>query len=280
MKKKVDNIYYKNLSFNNLLNCYKIIKKTCKNKKAINKFELNLNTNIYNIYTSLYNKTYIPYKYTIFMIFEPKPRIVMSQCITDKIVNHFVSKYYLLPYLESNLIDSNVATRVNKGTSYAKKLMVKYINNLRMIDKYKDIYVLKIDISKYFYNIDHDILKNILNRKIKDKDVLDVLYKIIDSTNSTYINDCIKKLKNDRIKYLDNLELIKETEEIPLYEYDKGCSIGNQTSQAFGLIYLCGFNHYLKENLHLKYVVNYMDDFIIIHEDKNYLKYCLEKIEK
>ena len=107
-----------------------------------------------------------------------------------------------------------------------------------------------------------------------------MLYKIIDSTNSTYINDCIKKLKNDRIKYLDNLELIKETEKIPLYEYNKGCSIGNQTSQAFGLIYLCDFNHYLKEDLHLKYVVNYMDDFIIVHEDKKYLNYCLEKIEK
>ena len=79
---------------------------------------------------------------------------------------------------------------------------------------------------------------------------------------------------------MDNLELIKETEEIPLYEYDKGCSIGNQTSQAFGLIYLCDFNHYLKEDLHLKYVVNYMDDFIIIHKDKKYLNYCLEKIEK
>lgn len=76
------------------------------------------------------------------------------------------------------------------------------------------------------------------------------------------------------------MELIKETEEIPLYQYDKGCSIGNQTSQAFGLIYLCDFNHYLKEDLHLKYVVNYMDDFIIIHEDKKYLNYCLKKIEE
>lgn len=92
------------------------------------------------------------------MIFEPKPRIVMSQCINDKIVNHFISKYYLLPYLDNKLIDANVATRVNKGTSYANKLMVKYINNLRMIDKNKDIYVLKIDISKYFYNINHNVL--------------------------------------------------------------------------------------------------------------------------
>ena len=111
LKNKVDNIYYENLSFDNLLNCYKIIKKTCKNKKAINKFELNLNTNIYNIYTSLYNKTYVPYKYTIFMIFEPKPRIVMSQCINDKIVNHFISKYFyninhnvLIEFLKKKLV--------------------------------------------------------------------------------------------------------------------------------------------------------------------------------
>ena len=136
VKKKINNIYYKYLTFDNLLNCYNIVKKTCKNKKAINRFELNKNTNIYNIYKSLYTKTYKPYKYTLFMIFEPKPRLVMSQTISDKIVNHFVSKYYLIPFLSNKLIYSNVATRINKGTKLANKLMIKYINNIRMNNKF------------------------------------------------------------------------------------------------------------------------------------------------
>ena len=57
-------------------------------------------------------------------------------------------------------------------------------------------------------------------------------------------------------------------------------SIGNQTSQNFGLIYLYELNHYIKEKLKIKYLINYMDDFIIIHEDKKYLEYCLEEIKK
>lgn len=233
---------------------------------------------IINIRNKLISKNLNFSRYNIFFITDPKCRIIMSQSIEDKVINHLIAKYLLVDVYENIYTNSMCATRINKGSSYGISLVKKYLNEIKY--KNSNFYYLKLDIKKYFYNIDHDILKSILNRKIKDKDALEVLYKIIDSTNSTYINDCIRKLKNDRIKYLDNLELIKETEEIPLYEYNKGCSIGNQTSQAFGLIYLCDFNHYLKEDLHLKYVVNYMDDFIIIHEDKKYLNYCLEKIEK
>lgn len=266
MKKKVDNIYYENLSFNNLLNCYKIIKKTCKNKKAINKFELNLNTNIYNIYTSLYNKTYVPYKYTIFMIFEPKPRIVMSQCINDKIVNHFISKYYLLPYLDNKLIDANVATRVNKGTSYANKLMVKYINNLRMIDKNKDIYVLKIDISKYFYNINHSILIEFLKKDIADENVINLIKIILSETNSNYVNEEIEKLNKE-----NNIDM-------PIYKYDVGLGLGAMTAQFFAIYFLNNLDHYIKEKLKCKFFCRYMDDLVFLSHDKEYFKNILEII--
>lgn len=268
LKKKVDNIYYENLSFNNLLNCYKIIKKTCKNKKAINKFELNLNTNIYNIYTSLYNKTYVPYKYTIFMIFEPKPRIVMSQCINDKIVNHFISKYYLLPYLDNKLIDANVATRVNKGTSYANKLMVKYINNLRMIDKNKDIYVLKIDISKYFYNINHNILIEFLKKDVSDENVINLIKIVLSETNSNYVNEKIEKLNEE-----NNIDM-------PIYKYDVGLGLGAMTAQFFAIYFLNNLDHYIKEKLKCHYYIRYMNDLVFLSHDKLYLKNILKIISK
>ena len=268
MKKKVDNIYYENLSFDNLLSCYKIIKKTCKNKKAINRFELNLNTNIYNIYRALYNKTYVPYKYTIFMIFEPKPRIVMSQCINDKIVNHFVSKYYLLPYLDNKLIDANVATRIKKGTSYANKLMVKYINNLRMIDKNKDIYVLKVDISKYFYNIDHNILIDFLKNDIADKNVIELIESILKETNSNYVNETIERLNKE-----NNIDM-------PIYKYDIGLGLGAMTAQFFAIYFLNNLDHYIKENLKCKFFVRYMDDLIFLSHDIEYLKNVLKNISE
>ena len=268
MKKKINNIYYKYLTFDNLLNCYNIVKKTCKNKKAINRFEMNKYTNIYNIYKSLYNKTYKPYKYTLFMIFEPKPRLVMSQTISDKIVNHFVSKYYLIPFLSNKLIYSNVATRINKGTKLANKLMIKYINNIRMNNIFENIYALKIDISKYFYNINHNILINLLKEDLLDNDVINLIKIILNETNNKYINEKIK-IYNQKYKC-----------DIPLYKNGIGLSIGAMSSQFLAIYYLNKLDHYIKEKLNCKYYIRYMDDFIILSNNKNYLKYIFKIIEK
>lgn len=171
---------------------------------------------------------------------------------------------------------------------YGVLLTKKYLNYMKK--KYDNFYILKLDISKYFYSMDHEVLKGILKRKIKDKKALNVLFKMIDSTDRDYINKEIIKLKKRRIYYLKNsnlnnkYELIKEVMEIPLYEKGKGVNIGAQVSQAFGLIYLYEIIHFIKEELKIKCLVNYMDDIICIHEDKDYLKYCLkninEKIEK
>lgn len=276
--KRVSNIYHKVYDIDNInkmcdLVCYKV-----KNKEKAEKFMLYKSEHIINIKNKLMSKNLDFSKYSIFLITDPKCRVIMSQSIEDKVINHLVAKYLLVDVYENIYTNSMCATRINKGSSYGIKLLKKYLNKIKY--KYTNFYYLKIDIKKYFYNIDHNILKSILSHKIKDKDALEVLYKIIDSTNSNYINRRIDNLKINRINYLKGNHLIKEVEEIPLYEYDKGCSIGNQTSQAFGLIYLYEFNHYLKEKLHLKYVINYMDDFIIIHEDKDYLKLCLKQIRK
>ena len=116
----------------------------------------------------------------------------MSQCIVDKIVNHFVMSHYLLPYLESTLIEENVATRKNKGSSYAMMLVKKYIHYLLYHNPDKEIYCLKIDISKYFYAIDHEILLEKLEKRIKDKDVINLIKVIIKETNQEYVNSEVK----------------------------------------------------------------------------------------
>lgn len=171
MKKarKSNNIYNQAITYENIYAMWNIIKRTCKNKKAIFYFSLNLNTNIEYIYYVLKNEKYIPSKYRTFMIFEPKPRLVMSQTVIDKIINHFVANYYLIPFLENKLIDSNVATRKAKGSKYAIELMKNYFNKLLINEKGKEIYCLKIDISKYFYSIDHEILISMLENYIHDK---------------------------------------------------------------------------------------------------------------
>ena len=276
--KRVSNLYHKVYDIDNINKMCDLVCSKVKNKEKIEKFMLYKSEHIINIRNKLKLKNLDFSKYSIFLITDPKCRVIMSQSIEDKVINHLVAKYLLVDVYENIYTNSMCATRKGKGSCYGIHLLKKYLNKIKY--KYTNFYYLKIDIKKYFYNIDHNILKSILSHKIKDKDALEVLYKIIDSTNNNYINKRIDNLKNNRIHYLKDNHLIREVEEIPLYKYNKGCSIGNQTSQAFGLIYLYEFNHYLKERLHLKYVINYMDDFIIIHEDKDYLKLCLKQIRK
>ena len=180
------------------------------------------------------------------MIFEPKARLVMSQTVFDKIINHFVANYYLIPFLDNKLIDSNVATRKNKGSSYAINLLKKYFNKLIINNPGKEIYYLKIDISKYFYSIDHNILTKMLDKDIADEDVISLIKIIIAETNSDYVNDNIRFYNNTY------------GTDIPYYKNNKGLSIGAMTSQFLAIFYLNELDHYIKEKLHCKYYIRYM----------------------
>ena len=106
-------------------------------------------------------------------------RIINSQDMYDKLINHLVSEYILIPSLTPCLIDSNVASRKDRGTSYGIRLYYKYLSIANR--KYGKFYILKIDIHKYFASINHDILKEKIRKRIKEKRSLDIVYKIIDS---------------------------------------------------------------------------------------------------
>ncbi len=277
MKRK-NNLYENILSINNAKAMYKTIKQNCRNKKEVYRFSLNLNQNLQEILTKLYNNNYVFDRYRIFIIKEPKYRLIMSEKVEDKIVNHLVAKYILLPALDSTLIDSNVATRYNKGSGHAFKLFNKYVS--RLINSNKEIYVLKIDISKYFYNIDHNICKELIRKKIKDKNALKLIDNILDSTNHNYINKEIKYMVYKEIKRVERLNIsekdkIKKIEmlkAIPLYYNGKGLPIGNMTSQILAVYYLNSVDHYIKEDLKFKNYIRYMDDLIILDTDLDKLK--------
>ena len=236
MRKKLSrNIYYENITYDNMFNIWKIVRRTCNSKRSLFYYSFNINTNLITICNKLYNKTYTPSKFKTFLIFEPKPRLIMNQIISDKIVNHFVVNYYLIPYLESSLIDSNVATRRGKGSSYGNNLLKRYFNKLLINNKDCEIYCLKMDVSKYFYSINHNILMGMLGKKIKDKDVLNIIKLVISQTNNDYIN------KN--ISYYNN----KYNTDIPYYINDTGLSIGAMVSQFLAIFFLNEIDHYIKE---------------------------------
>ena len=280
--KRIDNLYTKIVDIKEIQNMYdKRIKINTKNKLKLEKFENNYVSNMIYIKNILKDKNYIPGRYNIFLVKEPKLRLVMSQNIIDKVINHMVSEYFLVDVFENSFIEENIATRKNKGTHYGIKLLKSYLN--KKIQKNKNFYILKFDISKYFFNLDNDIIKKIIRTKIKDKDVLNILDNIIDSTNQNYVNESISKVKKKEIQnVINNCNKDKLTEEIknlPNYKNGKGLPIGNMSSQVIAILYLNELDHYIKEKLKIKYYIRYMDDGILIHESKEYLEYCLKEIE-
>lgn len=272
------------ISFRNINFVYNRVRNNCHNKTKIFEFTKYKNCNLIDILEKLHNENYIFSNFSIFLIHEKKYRIIMSENISDKIVNQLISYFILVPSFKC-LIDTNIATRKDKGTSYGYDLFNKYVNSIG-IDK--NIYVLRIDISKYFYNIDHEILYDMLTEKIKDERSLKVLREIISLTNREYVNQRIKYLINNEIKRINKLKIsqkekdrkIAELQKIPLYEYGKGLSIGCLSNQLFAIFFLNNIDHYIKETLKHKYYIRYMDDLYILDTDKEKLKLSLDLIEK
>ena len=217
------------------------IRKNVKNRKKIFKFETQKLEYLLDIKRILENNLYDGGRYNIFLI--------------------YVSRFILIPKLSKYLNNRNCATRKNMGIDYAIKLFKKDIESFK---KYKEFYFLKLDISKFFYSIDHNILLNLIKEDLTSEEY-DLVKVILNSTNKKYINLIISNFEN------------KLGITLPKYEYNKGLPIGNQSSQFLAIFYLAKLQHFMIHNLHLKFV-NYMDDYVIIHQDKVYLKKCLDII--
>ena len=285
--KRVNNIYYKICDIDNIMKFEHIISVNTSNKKKVEKIQEHYVENIYKIRDILMSKNYIPGEYNIFFIHEPKLRLIMSNNIQDKIINHLVAYYLLVEVFDKTFIDTTVATRVGKGTHLGLFYTKKFINDMKRVYG-DDFYYLKFDINKYFYNIDHDVVKCMIRNKIKDKDAINIIDRIIDSTDDDYINEKIEKLKLKEIEKINNSSLsdkekkirVEEVNRIPLCQKGKSAPIGSMCSQIIAVMYLDKLNHFIKEKLHIKHYVLYMDDGILFSHDKEYLKYCKEEIIK
>lgn len=146
--KRLNNLYNDMCDLNNII---KMTDKVCsrvRNKRLVDRFEVYKSEHIINIKNRLESKNVIFNKYNIFMITDPKCRVIMSLNIEDKIINHLVSKYIVVKTFESKYTDSMIATRKNKGTSYGIKLLKKYLNEIKK--EYSNFYILKIDIKNIF----------------------------------------------------------------------------------------------------------------------------------
>ncbi|MFH0804509.1 MAG: reverse transcriptase/maturase family protein [Candidatus Zambryskibacteria bacterium] len=216
-----------------------------KKRKDVAEFLLNFSDNILTLKEELENKDYRHGGYYAFKINDPKPRDIHKASVRDRLIHHVIYNALYL-YFDRKFIFDSYSCRFGKGTH---KAVNRFREFGRKVSKnhIKTCWVLKCDIKKFFANIDHDILKNVLDKNIKDANILWLLNQIIDSFST------------------EN-------------KIDVGLPLGNLTSQLFVNIYMNSFDQFMKRKLKAKFYLRYADDFVIFSKDKDYLLELVPKI--
>lgn len=226
-------------------------------RRACFNFEKVLARNLDRLYQAIWSGTYEPQPYRAFTVYEPKERVIYAPGFPDLVVQHAIYRI-ILPIYDPTFIDQSFACRIGKGThraaDYSQKALQKSPSNS---------YLIKLDIRKFFYSIDRDILRFLLMKKIKDQKLIDFMMKFGD------------------------------------YGAPVGIPIGNLLSQLFALIYLNPLDHFIKRQIKARLYCRYVDDFVIFGESKDFCisaknkiieflkglklklsKFCLQKIKK
>lgn len=259
--KKFNITYEQITSYNNIYAAYLDARKGKSERNEIMRFSLELDSNLNGLYKELQEGRYKVSGYRILYIHIPKKRLIMALQFKDRVLQWAI--YRLLnPLYEKTYIKDSYACIKDRGREKAVKRLQYW---LRQTDrKPKQYYYLKLDISKFFYRVDHEILLDILKRRIKDKKIIKLLDNIINSEKRAFglplgVDPC----------EIDPREML----------FDKGMPIGNLTSQMFANIYMNELDQYLKHELKLKYVIRYADDCLILHDSKEELHQILQKVE-
>ncbi|MBR4741488.1 MAG: group II intron reverse transcriptase domain-containing protein, partial [Desulfovibrio sp.] len=244
MPKTAKGLWEKFLAWDNFMLAVKMASKGKRYHWEVLRFIDNLEENLVTIRDQLANETWYPGTFRTFTIFEPKERIIHAPSFRDRVVHHALVQV-IGDYFEKRFIAHSFACRKNKGTHAASSYLTHMLRSARNIWNGK-VYVLKADISKYFPSIDHDILFSIISRTIGDKRILNVIKRLINNCS------CITSRK--------------------------GLPLGALTSQLFANTYLDVLDHFIKDDISIHYYVRYMDDFIVLHSDKDKLWKILDAI--
>lgn len=211
------------------------------------RFSVHLTDNIFALHRELIDKTYQHGPYKAFRVNDPKPRDIHKATVRDRLLHHAIYRI-LYPYFDPKFIFDSFSCRRSKGTHRAINRFRYYVRKISQ-NHTRTVWILKCDIRKFFANIDHAILIDILRRRINDESTVRLLHAVISSFHT------------------------KDKPRI-------GLPLGNLTSQLLVNIYMNEFDHFLKRELKIQYCVRYADDFVVLHEDKKYLKSILPRISE
>ncbi len=257
-----------------LFEAYSDCRKNKRNTKNALRFEIDYESNLLRLKEEIENGSYCPIRSIAFIVNKPVKREIFAADFRDRVVHHWLINK-LNPLFEQLFIQDSYACRVGKGTHYGVQRADRFIKVCS--DNYtKDCYVLKLDIEGFFMHINRDILYSKLvkfinqNYLLPDRDlILGVTRKIV--FNNPTKNCIIKGCAKDWHGLPKNKSLFHSPSNC-------GLPIGNLTSQIFANFYMHGFDKFVTENLGLKCYGRYVDDFIIVHTEKDYLKSLIPQV--
>ena len=230
--------------FSNMYAAYQKSLSGHRNSKRTVNFQYSALDNIILMVDDLRNKRYVLSPYQKYWITEPKPRMLQVGSFRDKVLERCLCDYVILPKMKTVFIRNNFAGQTGKGTLFA-------LNTLSsQLEEYyqqfgDDGFILKCDISGFYYNITHDSVKRRIRNHFSDSEILRICDQIIDSTPG-----------------------------------EVGLPLGNPTSQDFALILLHDLDVMITSALGFEMYGRYVDDFYLIHHDREFLQDCLTRIEE
>ncbi|MFC1613004.1 reverse transcriptase domain-containing protein [Patescibacteria group bacterium] len=244
------NLFEKITSLENLFEAWDKFKKGKRHKNDVQIFEYSLEENIFKLHRKLCSKTYYHLPYSGFFICDPKVRHIHKATVRDRIIHHAIFKI-LNPIFDATFIPHSFSCRINKGV-HKGVLALERMVRAESRNFTRPCFILKCDVQKFFDSVDHQILLNMLKKKIVDPDTMWLLGHIVGSYTASQIN---------------------------LFDR-QGLPIGNLTSQLFANVYMNQFDQFVKHTLHIRHYARYTDDFVIASTDKEYLKELVASIRQ
>ena len=246
--KTYKNLYHKIYNINNLILAWRKAKKSKTKRKDVKEFERNTIKNLFKLQKELQELLYNPLPLETFIHREPKTRKISKSDFRDRIIHHALINI-IGPLFEKSFIYDSCANQIGKGNLLAIRRFYKFARKVSRNGKTNGWfnnnqvrgYCLKADIKHYFDEINLEILIKLIERKIADKKVIWL----------------IKQILNNQPSYC---------------EKGKGMPLGNLTSQFFANVYLNELDKFVKHKLKAKYYIRYVDDFVILHSSKEFLK--------
>ena len=233
--KTYKNLYPKLCSKENIALAFKKAQKRKSRKPYVIEFKNNLNENLEALRLELLSNIYKPRPLKTFIIRDPKTRKIKKSYFKDRIVHHAICNI-LEPIFEKRFIYDSFANRKGKGNLNAVKRFDKFKLKVSK-NNTRNCHVFKADIKHYFDTVNHNILINILRKKVNDEKLISLISKVLKNNSDTV-----------------------------------GMPLGNMTSQFFANVYLNELDQFIKHKLKVKYYIRYVDDFVILHNNKDILE--------